>query len=141
VRFEVETAIDPLTADNGRPITGTWDMFVLLDMLGHLVVRRVAAGDNIGIALAPRRLKRTDLVAKPVLTSFGNLSLKVRKEPNGGPGHAQAASPLARTVRGGARRARALSRRALHALPQHMLGLLPARAQTAAKRAPRRKQR
>jgi poly(ribitol-phosphate) beta-N-acetylglucosaminyltransferase len=137
VRFEVEATIDPHTADHGHLITGTWDMYALLDLCGHFLVRRVSAGDNLGIALASRHLEPSGLVAKPLLTNYGNMSLRVR--PAGGrSGRKPGSSPLARKLRGAVRRMRALPQRLSSATPRWVMRALPPPARAAARHVKRR---
>jgi poly(ribitol-phosphate) beta-N-acetylglucosaminyltransferase len=107
VRFEVETAIDPMTADKGHPISGVWDVFATADLCGHSTMRWVTIGDDSSVSLKRHRLPAG--VAKPVVTSHGNLSLRV------GAARAAAAErvPLTRKARGGLRKLRVLARRSL----------------------------
>lgn len=137
VRFEVEATIDPLTADHGQPISGTWDMYALLDLCGHLLVRRVGAGDNLGVALPRRQLGPNGLMAKPLLTSHGNLSLRVGPA-SGRSSRPQASSPLARKLRGAVRRLRVLPERVRDAAYRWAVRTMPAPARAAARQVKRR---
>jgi glycosyltransferase involved in cell wall biosynthesis len=78
VAFAVETRINPLTADQGSPLSGTWDLFVSTAVFGVSADRRLGASDNPGVELPMRRFRSVRLVAQPILTSRNNLSLRLK---------------------------------------------------------------
>ncbi len=118
VAFEVETRINPLTADQGNQLSGTWDLFVTTAVFGVFGDRRLGIGDNPGVELPKRRFRAAGIVAQPTLTSYNNLSLRLKSIPAGaGPSSGGASgwviqSGPARVLRYASRRLRRLAARA-----------------------------
>jgi poly(ribitol-phosphate) beta-N-acetylglucosaminyltransferase len=111
IAYDVTCRVDPMIADQGRPLLGTWDFLVSVSLCGLHADKRLGAGGNMGIALPKRCLGDSGLVARPLLTTYGNLSLQLKpatRPADRSTDRAGTRSRVAHTVRGLLRRARAL---------------------------------
>lgn len=78
LRIEAEAALDPTTADSGRPLDGTWDLFVLMEGMGFHREQRLGPTGAQRIRLGSSRMVIAGKMVAPYLTKGRrNLSIWV----------------------------------------------------------------